>query len=123
MTKAEKLETFEYYLRAETCVCGKSKGPMHWSCRPCRRSHDQHPAGRMLDQACEAHVLAARAYLDVLKADAAVPCTHQDAGECPECHGGRVPVFHGDCTDDEPCERCNGTGRLSTPGTTEGGRK
>lgn len=79
MKKSEKMETFNYYLHAEVCVCGAPKQKVHWCCESCKIKHWRSSQALELHEACTCHVLMARDFLKLCAplapADTALPST------------------------------------------------
>ena len=67
MTKAEKLETFDYYQFATTCVCGQPKETNHWCCESCKNAYWLRPEALDLATACANHVVQAKRFLALCK--------------------------------------------------------
>lgn len=48
-------------------ICGHEKPAHVWTCGWCGRSHEGTPLHRALSQSCDAHMVAAAAFLDMAR--------------------------------------------------------
>lgn len=62
--RRRKLALYAHW-KGTSCTCGQEKGRNHWQCKDCKDKPN--PLQDQLAVACEAHMLAAEAYLESLK--------------------------------------------------------
>jgi hypothetical protein len=57
------------HLAAEVCpICHGRKEPQRWTCYPCMEPHRRAPEAKALNNACDAHLEAARTFLEMVQA-------------------------------------------------------
>jgi hypothetical protein len=70
--RRRKLALYAHW-KGDLCSCGQPKGRNHWQCKDCKDKPN--PLQDQLAAACEAHMLAAEAYLESLKPHEREPAT------------------------------------------------
>ncbi len=65
------------YFQGRVCKCGNEKDPGFWECYSCYKKTDKWPEKDVVREACQKHISAAKAYMDVLfKSRPGCACEH-----------------------------------------------